>query len=298
MSGLVVGGFPIKVAPGGVKRDRLDGVDRARAFDLTYRASATGNPKHDYFFSTPPLTRADAELYEMVLSGVVPQICSGDIIGGSSNLLLYPEELDNAVWTKAAVTIGTNIGTAPNGTLTADRIEETTANSSHTVLQTVTCPVAQYTLSWWLYAHLRTKCVLSMSDGSNAASMGFDLVAGTTFASGIGVGSWTGISATLSESYGGWRRATVTGTRGAGTVIDAILYLWTTVITYAGTTGWGVYAWGSQLEQAAAATPYVKTTSAAVNTLSVNCHAEITGWTLVKTATSHMVVLDFVLHEA
>lgn len=80
---LVVGGVTIKVAPGGVSRDRLDNVDRARAFDNTYRASQSGTVKRDFHFSTPPIPRATADTYEATLGVVTAQTCSGDILGAS-----------------------------------------------------------------------------------------------------------------------------------------------------------------------------------------------------------------------
>lgn len=83
MPALVVGGVAISIAPGGVKRDRNDAVDRRRAFDNTYRASSTGNPKHDFHFSTPPIPRATSDTYETTLATVTAQTCSGDILGTS-----------------------------------------------------------------------------------------------------------------------------------------------------------------------------------------------------------------------
>lgn len=80
MSGLTVGGTTIPVAWSGLKRDRSDWVDRARAFDGTYRASSTGGAVREWGFQTPPVTRTLADTYEALLSQVAAQTCSGDIL--------------------------------------------------------------------------------------------------------------------------------------------------------------------------------------------------------------------------
>jgi hypothetical protein len=80
VSGLVVGGTAIPIATPGGNRGRLDSVDRASAFDGTYRASATGGARREWHFQTPPVTRALADSYSVILGAVAAQTCSGDII--------------------------------------------------------------------------------------------------------------------------------------------------------------------------------------------------------------------------
>lgn len=299
MSSLVVGGVVIPVAPGGIKRDKLDGVDRARAFDLTYRASATGSPKRDWIFSTPPVLPQMAEFYESILAAVAPQVASGDIIGGGGNLLLWSEEFDNAAWTKIACTVGVNVFYAPNGTLTADKLQEDNTNSSHGVQQAITAALDTYTFSVWVVPADRTKCVVNMNDNAGgSAGIGIDLTNGSTFASGLAVGSWTGISTKVTPYPNGWYRVSVTGTRGAGTQTVCQVFIWNTSFSYVGTTGMGMDPWGAQLLAGSVAGSYRKTTSAAVATdASVSCCSEITDWTPVKTSDGHRVVLSFALHE-
>ena len=80
MSSVVVGGLPIRVAPGSIKTDRDDGVDRARRFDQSYSASKTGGTARDFHFTTPPVSATDFAAYMAVLSQTQAQTCSGDII--------------------------------------------------------------------------------------------------------------------------------------------------------------------------------------------------------------------------
>jgi hypothetical protein len=51
----------------------------------------------------------------------------------STNMLSYPSQFDNAVWTKANATITPNVIAASDGTLTADKLVENTSNSVHDV---------------------------------------------------------------------------------------------------------------------------------------------------------------------
>lgn len=299
---LIVGGVPIPVSPGGIKRDRLDGVDRARAFDQTYRASTTGTAKKDYFFTTPPIPRQQADLIEQTLGIVTPQVCSGDIIGGSSNLALWSQDLTNGVWGLTDVTIGSNLAGAPDGTMTGDKIQEMATTNIHRAAQAITTASVQQTFSTWVRQGERTAAVISMSDAATGdASIGIDLTNGSTFASGLAVGNWTGISSEVSatDDYTNfWYRVKLTATRGAGTQTYISIWVYSGATSYTGVAGNGIYNWGNQLALGSDAYSYVPTTTAAVNTLATNCHSEITGWTPVRTATGHAVVIDFALHEA
>lgn len=80
MGFLSVGGLNIPVAPGSGSWDWNDAVDRRRAFDNTYRASATGGAARDGHWTTPPVTRDNASIYRAQLSKVDSQLCVGDLL--------------------------------------------------------------------------------------------------------------------------------------------------------------------------------------------------------------------------
>lgn len=80
MAGLVVGGLTIPVAVRDASFARIEAVDRAISLDNTYRTSATGGVRRDFFFRTPPVVRATADIYAAQLSIIGAQMCSGDII--------------------------------------------------------------------------------------------------------------------------------------------------------------------------------------------------------------------------
>lgn len=184
---------------------------------------------------------------------------------GTANTALWSEDFSNAAYTKTALTVGANATTAPDGFATADKLQETNATSSHFAYQAVVCASAQYTYSVYVKAAERTKCVVDLWDGvTGEASIGIDLSNGSTFATGIAVGSWTGISWYVEDARNGWYRVSLTATRGAGTECRLVIYTWTTAISYTGTTGSGVYAWGEQLNAGAIAKAYTPTTTVAV----------------------------------
>ena len=70
------------------------------------------------------------------------------------NLLSYSEQFDNPFWGKTNITVTVNAGTAPNGTLTADRITATA--DSATINQSNVQTVQIYTHSVWVRAESGT----------------------------------------------------------------------------------------------------------------------------------------------
>jgi hypothetical protein len=62
------------------------------------------------------------------------QVCKGLLIEEQrTNLLTYSENFDNAAWGKQSVTVNANAAIAPDGTLTADKLIESTTNAVHYV---------------------------------------------------------------------------------------------------------------------------------------------------------------------
>lgn len=301
MASLIIGGVTIPVSPGGISRDRNDLTDRARAFDGTYRASATGTAKRDWTFSTPPVTRHLADFYESILSVVTTQVCSGDIIGGSMNLAIRSEEFDNAgVWLLQNATIGANTGGAPDGSVTADKLEETTANGPHTAYQQIAGLVDNtvYTFSVYLRQQERTWALVAINgkDGTTRGAY-FNIPIGAPAIGTILNGATPLMSTVGALSH---YRCSVSATVGAGGSTPAVAIYTASadnVSSFAGTTGSGFHMHGAQLELGTALSSYIRTTSIALNTLTTNCCSEITGWSPVRVGSGHYVVLDFALRE-
>jgi len=191
--------------------------------------------------------------------------------GPRTNLALQSQTLDNATWTKFQTTVTANAATAPDGTATADKIVESTANNQHFISQSwgkAASPIT-YTGSLYLQPSGRSKAQVWVHDGSGNGYVAiFDLSAGTvTLSTLTGVG-WTAGSAAITAAGGGAYRCSVTVTSASTTTLELrvnVCNVGTTQEIYTGDGTSGLYAWGAQMETAAAATTYIPTTTATVS---------------------------------
>ena len=181
-----------------------------------------------------------------------------------TNLAIYSQDLTQAAWTKTGSTIGTAI-LAPDGTTTAQKIQEDTSTGVHMAGESITCANGVYTLTAFVKSAERTSAIVDMSDGSTgAAGVLVNLSTGAVSASPNAVGSWVGISYAAVAAQNGFWRVTVTATRAAGTVTIGRVAAYNGAASYTGTAGSGIYAWGAQVETGSASTAYIPTTTVAV----------------------------------
>ena len=164
------------------------------------------------------------------------------------NLLTFSEQFDNAAWAKTACTITSNTIVAPNGTLTADKLTESTANNIHGVYSTTTGITngAVYTYSAYVKAGESTSFGIVPSFSSGTGGAFFNLSLGT-------ITSGTG---TITPVGNGWYRCSANIIASATT-----LYVYISnggVFTGDGTSG--LFIWGAQLEIGSTATTYNPTT--------------------------------------
>jgi hypothetical protein len=171
-----------------------------------------------------------------------------------TNLALRSQEFDNASWGKTNITVTENSIIAPNGTLTADKIENNAIVGNHFVRQTSTVASLQvYTLS--VYLKEGTKNIITIADGFNTNELGtYNLTTQTAT-------NRSGTNASIISVGNGWYRCSVTYTP-TSTSLGFMLFSGS---VYAGTDTIGnFYAWGAQLEAGAYPTSYIPTTSASV----------------------------------
>jgi hypothetical protein len=179
-----------------------------------------------------------------------------------TNKLIRSEELDNAVWSKTAVTIVANAATAPDGTLSADTIVETAANAFHVIAQYTTGFTAgvPVMVSGHLKANGRSRVRVQTDTSPNNGTADFDLAAGT-------VGGISGIASAprlIPLGNGWWRFAVVwTPASSAAMGIKLILAASTYGVAYLGDGVSGFHGWGFMLDPSGTLNDYVRTGSVA-----------------------------------
>ena len=94
---------------------------------------------------------------------------SGGVRWTPHNLVLQSQTIDNASWTKTNSSITANATTAPDNTLTADKlVENGTAGVFHLAVQDATVVVGfAYTFSVYAKAAERTLIILNYDDGTD-----------------------------------------------------------------------------------------------------------------------------------
>ena len=169
-----------------------------------------------------------------------------------SNSLTYSEELDNAVWTTLDnVSVSANVATSPDGTMSADKLVENTANAQHRIYRSFTGTGA--TFSFFAKAAGRSwVCVLS----NNGSFSFFNIANGT-------LGTIQAESTATITDYGnGWYRCTLYNSHIS---FGALIQLTTAnnVTSYLGDGTSGAFIWGCQFEASASyATSYIPTQGA------------------------------------
>ena len=255
------------------------------SLDLNFAGSRMVDPRITFSRASSATYFDDKGVMRTALAGV-PRIdhdpvtgeCKGLLIEEQrTNLLTYSGQFDNAAWLKYSATVTANAAVAPDGTLTADKLVENTANSSHSVRATTTiADNTTYCLSVFVKAaEISNVVVVIVTKSAGVRGVGVNLNNGNIFTP-------TGISGPPSyykvDSVGnGWYRVSVANDVLSGAVNENVRIFTSdgVGINYPGDGTSGIYIWGAQVEQGAFPTSYIPTTSATATRASEV--TEITG---------------------
>lgn len=194
-----------------------------------------------------------------------------------TNVLLHTAAIDDVVWGKFNLnTSGTpawvNVLTAPDGTLTADRIIEDTSTTSHGIAQNTTIAAnVTITVSAFVKANGRNIAITAYT-ASHGLRATFNLSTLAITNGSYGSSTYTGAS--IVDVGNGWYRVSVSGIA-SSTEANPVIGINTasgTTLFYTGDGSSGFYLWGVQTEAGSFATSYIPNgaaTSGATRTADV-----------------------------
>jgi hypothetical protein len=223
--------------------------------------------------STGYYTEADGTL-QSFSSNVLRYGTNGLLVEEArTNITRRSQELDNAVWTKVGATISADAATAPDGTLTADKIIEAADTSAHNAYQQTASllTAAVYTQSFYLKAAERSWAYVRLAIAAGQGAW-FNLATGA-------VGTvQSGITASIEPLTDGYYRCSVSILCTAASWFPSVQPATAdNVSSYLGDGSSGIYVWGAQLELGAFPTSYILTTaSSATRAADVITFADLT----------------------
>jgi hypothetical protein len=174
-----------------------------------------------------------------------------------TNLLLRSEEFDNAYWVKTNSSITQNAISAPNGTVTAEKIIEAAVTGFHYVVPSPSSTVLSgATVITSVYAKSAERTGLGIFPYSSAAGARFNLANGTV------ISQDSGVTAAIASVGDGWYRCSAAITAPGTSAGPWLLTLNSANATnYTGDGTSGIYLWGAQLKQSSSVGEYIPTTS-------------------------------------
>jgi hypothetical protein len=192
---------------------------------------------------------------------------TGRVTYAPNNLVLRSEEFDNAAWVKTASTITANATTAPDGTLTADKITPDAGSAQHDILQTASITTGvTYTITVFAKKENYNFIQLTLSGLGSHGYANFNLDTGT-----IGSTGNSPASTSITSVGNGWYRCSISVVSQVTTLAGPFIAALPTDIAsrrpaFTGDGTSGLFIWGAQFEQVTYQTlpsTYVQTVASA-----------------------------------
>ena len=172
-----------------------------------------------------------------------------------TNLITHSENFSNSSWNsnKQGISVSRDVAVAPDGTLTADKLNETATTDTHRVGFNISS-VGDAVFSFFAKAGERTFVRTWAFVGGNTAGAEFNLSTGAI------VREHTSGAATIKNVGNGWYRCSciVDAASANSVVVGPVTEAVSGNANYAGEAGKGIYIWGAQLEEASFPTSYIK----------------------------------------
>lgn len=193
------------------------------------------------------------------------------LVDNSPNQILFSDQIDNAAWTPANITISGNAIGAPDGSATADAmVESGVTNVDHRITQAVTVSAAttnDFTFCGYVRPS-RNFVILAMREsiGTTDAYACFNLATGVIGTLGTGT-NWANVRAFIAPAGNSWYFCSVTARKtNAATSVSCFSNSATAdnVFAYAGSSIVALYYWRMGFAQSSFPFNAAQTTGAAV----------------------------------
>jgi hypothetical protein len=189
----------------------------------------------------------------------------------AENLYTFSQQFDQSSWTKAAVTYTANNITAPDGTLTAGLLQETSAAATAhwlTFFNTLSAN-STYTASCYFKSYSNDRRFFLQMNSAGGGGTGYASMetsnSGTTILNSGTVGDFSNGSFSITPESNNWVRLAVTWNTSSNVGITTRIGLFNVGAQfYDGNGTSGAYIWGAQLERNSIPNRYITTTSSAI----------------------------------
>jgi hypothetical protein len=186
----------------------------------------------------------------------------GLIKTATTNLLLRSEEFNDASWAKSNITISANSVSAPNGTVTADTLTDSSDGAA--VAHSVITPTQSFTsgLAYTISVYAQAGSLAGVAFIFPSAAFTSNLNARFNISTGTIQNLDSGLTGSITAVGGNWYRCSATATATA-TASNTVQIRTATASSsfYQGNGTGTIYLWGAQLEQSSTVGEYIPTTS-------------------------------------